>query len=130
MYLLCHQLKVFEIWHWFLFVQKRNFTLLSVSSSNCIELFVSLVIESYLKSTKGQLREDLINSFSDLLEHDDADSRHGACRALTILNVIFYHIFWNNNIFSPNSNEYDNNVDYYDAYVVSITDQISSMTFL
>uniref|UniRef100_A0A914WEA1 Uncharacterized protein n=1 Tax=Plectus sambesii TaxID=2011161 RepID=A0A914WEA1_9BILA len=44
------------------------------------------VIERYLTKAQGQLAEDLIMTYICLLEHDDNESRQGACRALTILN--------------------------------------------
>jgi hypothetical protein len=34
-----------------------------------------------------QLRDDLVATYIGLLEHDDANSRRGACRALGVLNV-------------------------------------------
>lgn len=63
----------------------------SFVSNTCVSF-----AERYLRKAQGQLSEDLILTYICLLEHDDNESRQGACRALAILNVRFYIAFSNN----------------------------------
>uniref|UniRef100_A0A915Q386 FAM65 N-terminal domain-containing protein n=1 Tax=Setaria digitata TaxID=48799 RepID=A0A915Q386_9BILA len=51
----------------------------------CPDRHLQSIIESYLKSANGQLRDDLIMCYICLLEHENEQSRKGACRALGTL---------------------------------------------
>ncbi|KHN80699.1 Protein FAM65B [Toxocara canis] len=52
----------------------------------CPDRQLQAIIERYLITARGQLREDLITCYICLLEHENDHSRKGACRALAVLN--------------------------------------------
>ncbi|VDK88735.1 unnamed protein product [Litomosoides sigmodontis] len=51
----------------------------------CPDRNLQAIIETYLLSASGQLRSDLIMCYICLLEHENEQSRKGACRALGTL---------------------------------------------
>ncbi|CAG9540194.1 unnamed protein product [Cercopithifilaria johnstoni] len=51
----------------------------------CPDRNLQSIIETYLLSASGQLRDDLIMCYICLLEHENEQSRKGACRALGTL---------------------------------------------
>uniref|UniRef100_A0A1I7VFY6 PL48 domain-containing protein n=2 Tax=Loa loa TaxID=7209 RepID=A0A1I7VFY6_LOALO len=51
----------------------------------CPDRNLQSIIETYLLSASGQLRDDLITCYICLLEHENEQSRKGACRALGTL---------------------------------------------
>ncbi|VIO87627.1 Uncharacterized protein BM_BM2438 [Brugia malayi] len=51
----------------------------------CPDRNLQSVIEAYLLSASGRLRDDLITCYICLLEHENEQSRKGACRALGTL---------------------------------------------
>ncbi|KAL3982949.1 hypothetical protein ACH3XW_49205 [Acanthocheilonema viteae] len=51
----------------------------------CPDRNLQSIIETYLLSADGQLRDDLIMCYICLLEHENEQSRKGACRALGTL---------------------------------------------
>ncbi|EJW71346.1 hypothetical protein WUBG_17746, partial [Wuchereria bancrofti] len=51
----------------------------------CPDRNLQSIIEAYLLSASGQLRDDLITCYICLLEHENEQSRKGACRALGTL---------------------------------------------
>lgn len=54
---------------------------------------MSWFVDSYLRTARAELANDLTACFVCLLEHKDNASRQGACRALTILQVFFVYCY-------------------------------------
>lgn len=53
-------------------------------------IWYNLFLEKYLRSAGKDLKADLTACYVCLLEHKDEQSRRGACRALAILQVLFF----------------------------------------